>query len=370
MPLPRLLAAVRLLRRAPLPGQWAVLLAGSAIMVALLELAHLPAALLLGPMLAAIGAAIAETGVRVKPAVFSAAQGVVGCMMARGIPLSFLDVVARDWPIFLAGVLSAMALATLLGWILTRWQVLPGTTAVWGSSPGAATAMVLMAESFGADMRLVAFMQYLRVVCVAICASLMSIFFTNGGGHGVQEIIWFPAVSWTALAETVVIAVGGGLLARRMHMPAGSLLVPCIISAVLQGSGLIVLTLPPWLLAISYAFVGWSIGLRFTSQVIRHAMHSFPRVLASTLVLIAACAGFGAVLAHFAGLDPLTAYLATSPGGADSVAIIAASSDVDLPFVMSMQVVRLVLVMLTGPAVARMVARHVEAHPRKRPPRR
>ena len=41
--------------------------------------------------------------------------------------------------------------------------MLPGTTAVWGSSPGAATAMVLMAEAFGADARLVAFMQYLRV---------------------------------------------------------------------------------------------------------------------------------------------------------------------------------------------------------------
>ena len=53
----------------------------------------------------------------------------------------------------------------------------------------------------------------------------------------------------------------------------------------------------------------------------------------------------------------MTAYLATSPGGADSVAIIAASSQVDLPFVMAMQVARFMLVLLVGPTVAKMVAR-------------
>ena len=36
----------------------------------------------------------------------------------------------------------------------------------------------------------------------------------------------------------------------------------------------------------------------------------------------------------FAGVDPMTAYLATSPGGADSIAIIAASSNVDISFVL------------------------------------
>jgi uncharacterized membrane protein AbrB (regulator of aidB expression) len=44
-------------------------------------------------------------------------------------------------------------------------------------------------------------------------------------------------------------------------------------------------------------------------------------------------------------------------GGADSVAIIAASSHVDMPFVMAMQMARFILVLLVGPALARAVAR-------------
>ena len=54
---------------------------------------------------------------------------------------------------------------------------------------------------------------------------------------------------------------------------------------------------------------------------------------------------------------PLTAYLAASPGGADAVAIIAASSRVDMSFVMAMQVARLILVILIGPSLARLLAR-------------
>jgi uncharacterized membrane protein AbrB (regulator of aidB expression) len=59
------------------------------------------------------------------------------------------------------------------------------------------------------------------------------------------------------------------------------------------------------------------------------------------------------VLVHVAGVDPLTAYLATSPGGADLVSIIATSTRVDIPFVIAMQVARFFLVILTGPVLAR-----------------
>jgi len=61
-------------------------------------------------------------------------------------------------------------------------------------------------------------------------------------------------------------------------------------------------------------------------------------------------------LVHFANFDGLTAYLATSPGGADSVAVIAATSAADAGFVMAMQVARFVLVLLFGPPLARFVA--------------
>ena len=84
---------------------------------------------------------------------------------------------------------------------------------------------------------------------------------------------------------------------------------------------------------------------------------ALPRILLSIVALIVICALFGVVLAKVAHVDMLTAYLATSPGGADSVAIIAASSKVDVPFVMALQIARFVIVLLIGPRLARFVAK-------------
>jgi membrane AbrB-like protein len=102
--------------------------------------------------------------------------------------------------------------------------------------------------------------------------------------------------------------------------------------------------------------VGWTIGLRFTRDILAHAARALPAVVGSIVALIAVCGLFAFLLVWLAGIDPLSAYLATSPGGADSVAIIAANTDVDVPFVMAMQAGRLLVVMLTGPALARYIA--------------
>ena len=55
--------------------------------------------------------------------------------------------------------------------------------------------------------------------------------------------------------------------------------------------------------------------------------------------MIVLCGGVAWLMVLAIGVDPLTAYLATSPGGSDSMAIIAASTNVDVSFVMAMQTV-------------------------------
>jgi membrane AbrB-like protein len=333
----------------------------SVVFVVLLEALRLPAALLLGPMVAAILVAAAETSVRVPRLPFRAAQALIGCMIARSITPEIVGTMIQDWPLFLAAVFSVIAASSVIGLLLTRWRVLPGTTAVWGSSPGAASAMTLMAESFGADVRLVAFMQYLRVVLVTVVASVIArIWATPSAGHA-AGVVWFPPMQWTPFIETMALAGVGAFIAPLLRIPAGPMLVPMVAGAVLHGSDIMTIELPPWLLAVSYAIVGWNIGLRFTRPILVHALRALPRVAASILVLIAICGGFAWVLTWAAGIDPLTAYLATSPGGADSVAIIAASSNVDVPFVMSLQTLRFLVVLFAGPALSRFIARRTGA---------
>jgi len=332
-----------------------MMLGGSVALIVPLELLGFPAAFLLGPMIVAIAFAGGGGTVRVPQPLFMVAQAVIGCMMARALPGAIFVELVADWPIYLLGIVSVIAVAAGLGILLTRLKVLPGTTAIWGSAPGAASAMVVMADEFGADARLVAFMTYLRVVLVAVAASVVGRLFA-GSASAMPAVDWFPPVSAIPLAETFALVVVSLIVARLTRIPAGGILLPMVLGVLLQNLAGLQIELPPVLLAVCFALIGWTIGLRFTREILLHAMRALPAVFGSILALMAACGGFAFLLVWLAGVDPLTAYLATSPGGADSVAIIAANSDVDMPFVMAMQAGRLLVVLLTGPALARFIA--------------
>jgi membrane AbrB-like protein len=334
--------------------RWGALIALSLIFGAALAALRLPAAPLLGPMVAGVLLAANGGAVRTPRPAFFLAQGVVGVMIAGFLPRSIFAEIGAGWPIFLIGVLSTIAAASLLGWLLARSRVLPGTTAIWGSSPGAATAMTLMSESYGADMRLVAFMQYTRVACCAVVAAGAARLFGTPAVHATMA-----SQAWSAqgVVAALAIALLGGLLGVRLRIPGGGLLLPMAISVGVALTGLVSLALPTPVLVLGYAVLGWGFGMRFTPDVLRHAARAVPRVLGSILTLIAICGGFAAVLVVAAGVDPLTAYLATSPGGVDSVSIIAASTKVDMPFVLAMQIARFLLVVVVGPAQARLLSR-------------
>ncbi len=338
--------------------QWAFLVLLSILFVVIAESLHLPAALLLGPMIAAIVIGASEATIRIPAYPFIAAQGVIGCMIGHSVPLSIFSELVRDWPLFLLGVTSVIVAASGLGWLLTRWAVLPGTTAIWGTSPGASTAMILMSESYGADIRLVAVMQYLRIACVVIIAALVArLWGLSTGQPAPAAITWFPAIPWLSFLGTIGVIGGSIALATILRAPAGMLLLPLIVGMVVQEMGWVAITLPPWLLAICYTLVGWSIGLRFTRPILAHALRALPSILISTLILIAICGIIAAILVVTAGIDPLTAYLATSPGGVDSIAIIAATSNADLRFVMAMQTARILVVLLTSAHIARFIVK-------------
>ena len=117
-----------------------------------------------------------------------------------------------------------IAAAGLLSYVLTKLQVLPGTTAVWGSSPGAAAAMTIMSESYGADARLVAFMQYLRVVFVAVAASVVSTLWTSAEGAEPPPLIFFPPVDWPAFAATIALTGLCAYGAARLRIQGGTII--------------------------------------------------------------------------------------------------------------------------------------------------
>jgi membrane AbrB-like protein len=346
----------RLGRRTPL-FQWGVLLVLSAVLVAVALWLRLPAALMIGPLIAAILVGTADGTIRVPLNPIIAVQGVVGFMMGRAIPLTFIDDLARDWPLVLLGVGGVLVAAAVIGLLLTRWGGLPGTTGVWGISAGASTPMIIMSEQYGGDPRIVAVMQQIRILLVIAIAAIVARLWTPGGAAEAMQTNWFPPVAWGALLASTGLAVGSAFVAMWLRVPAGATLVPLALAVIVQELGWLKIELTPWLLGFCYAMVGWNVGLRFNRAILRYAVQSLPIILGATFALIASCALLAGIMVLFADVDPLTAYLATSPGGADTIAIIAATSAVDMRFVMAMQTSRLVVVLLMAPGLSRLMAR-------------
>ncbi len=137
-----------------------------------------------------------------------------------------------------------------------------------------------------------------------------------------------------------------------------ALVLPMLLGALAQGGGWLMLELPEWLLAMAYAVLGWTVGLQFNKAIFLLALKTLPQIIASIIGLILMCALMALALTHILQMDFMTAYLATSPGGLDTVAIIAAGTRADMSFIMALQTLRLFTILLTGPAMARAISRY------------
>jgi hypothetical protein len=335
---------------------WVVLVAlGSAAALGLARLG-VPAPWLIGPLIAGLAVSLSGAArLRVPRLAFTAAQAAIGILIAQTFTPPILGTIARDWWAIAVAVAATIGAAALAGWLLARFSPIPAVTAAWGSSPGGAAVMTLLSAEHGADTRIVALMQYLRVTLVVLSASVVSKLLLPAGVHPTPPT--GAGADWWALPATAAVAVIGAWGATRLGVPSGAFLGPMLLGAVLHGMGLVRLAVPGVVIEAAYVAVGLGIGLLYTRETVLYAMRVFAPLLLSTCVLIALCAGSAALFAINAHVDALTAYLATTPGGLDSVTVLALGSRANIPLVIATQTLRLFVVILTGPPLARLISR-------------
>jgi membrane AbrB-like protein len=343
----------------PALARWALLLGLSALISLAGGAVGLPAVLLLGPMIGGILFGVNGLRLVVPRSAYLGAQAIVGAMVSAAITPAIVSTLTHESLLFAVVMAVTLFGAAGIGWLVSRFGLIPGATAVYGMSPGAASAMVLLGEAEGADARMVAFMQYSRVLLVALFTAFVARFWV-GAAHGHQSgATWLSPVHWGALAATLLLAALGQQAGRLLRLHAWAILGPMLLLSALHAAGLLTIELPRWLLAAAYALIGWHIGLGFRRESLRHAGQALPAIAGAALCLIGFCALLAWGLTHLIHVDPLTAYLATSPGGLDSVAIIAAATPgANLPFVLSLQAVRLLFVIGLAPLITRFVVRH------------
>jgi membrane AbrB-like protein len=112
-------------------------------------------------------------------------------------------------------------------------------------------------------------------------------------------------------------------------------------------------TAPGFLQNAAFLVIGLQVGVSFTRESLRTVGRALPAALAIIVALILGCAGLGALLSAVTGAGELDAYLATTPGGLYAVLATATSSGADATFVLAVQVLRLFVMLLSAPLLAR-----------------
>lgn len=100
--------------KASLLSQWIPLVALSVVLSTFLMWLRVPAAMLLGPVLAGIAIAASGGRLHIASRAFVLAQGLIGCGIAKMLPRVISWEIGSHWPLFGAGVLSVIAISAIL----------------------------------------------------------------------------------------------------------------------------------------------------------------------------------------------------------------------------------------------------------------
>ncbi|MEU9888360.1 AbrB family transcriptional regulator [Sphaerisporangium sp. NPDC051011] len=349
-------------------GQWrragwpALILAA----VAAGELAEpvLPAAHLLAPLL--IGLVLAVAGLivhRVPAGLNSACQAGLGVLMGSYLnPASLHQAAGSVFPLVLvtgATILLSLGAAA----VLTRMGHIDRASATLGMVAGGSAAVVSTARDLDADSRVVAFLQYLRVVMVAATAPILVNWLLNP--HAVMGALpdtdgeLGPVVAnahqGAGLALLAAVAVVGVLAGRAVRLPSPALLGPMLLTAALTASGALGGFAPTGSLrTVLFTIVGLDIGLRFTRSSLARVGRLLPLAAGCTVVISVACGVLAWLLATIERIPFADAYLATTPGGINAVLATAVATHADVPLISSVQSLRLFAMVLMAPLVIRL----------------
>jgi len=339
------------------PAPWVALAAATGAAGWALGAVGLPSSFLFGALLIGLVVAIVRPErLEVPNGAFAAAQAVTGVTLGAYLQSSALQAVGRSWlPVLLASA-ATLLLSLGAGLALARFTATDTRTAALGMVAGGASGIVGMADDLGGDDRLVAFMQYARVLIVVLLTPLLvPLAFSGRHVGGASAIASGPVfghpVDWVA---TIALAIAGAIGGRWVRLPAATLLGPMILSGAVTlmaiGDGFVV---PPVLRETAFAIIGLRIGLRFTVATVRMVGRLLVPVTLCILGLLVACFGLAVGLELTTPASLLDAYLATTPGGLYAVLAVAFGAGANTTFIIAVQGLRVLVMVLLAPVMVR-----------------
>ncbi|WP_320177917.1 AbrB family transcriptional regulator [Roseovarius pacificus] len=221
--------------------------------------------------------------------------------------------------------------------LLNRLFSFDKTTAALCSFPGALGQTVEVSISEGADVAAVITCQCFRLTVTVLFISI----FASTTGIVLSQTASAESISWQLSGLILIVSLVAGYLASRMAVPAAYILAGLIVGCVFRDAGVVSGTLPDVLMFIGFVLVGCAVGVGFANLGLQELKANSLAALALFVTASLISAVYAAVAAFLTSVSFFQAWVAFSPGAAETMAAIALSTNIDPSYVAAHHVIRI-----------------------------
>ena len=279
--------------------------------------------------------------------------------LSYGMGLSF----TLDSLRFIAGQIHLMLLATivllLIGFaaaaIVSRYSSISAESSVLGNIPGGVVHMAeLSREIRGAEPTVVAVIQMCRFLAVIFIVPFAVTHFLAGGAAPESDLPNIPtalpdnAASPASLAALALLPISA-FLAARFKVPTPWMIGPLATTIVYVAAGWKFPHPTMEMLSVTQILLGTGLALGFNLELLREVFRFLHWILLGIGITLALTAVLAYAFSLATSLDPVTTFLALSPGGVAEMGATALIVDADVPTVTAYHLFRILFILLVCP---------------------
>lgn len=321
----------------------------------------IPLPWMLGAIFATLIAAVAKAPVKPPTAILPPMRATLGVLLGSTVTP---ELVARAGDLFasLFFVPLYAGAATLLGMLFfTRVTGMGRSEAFFAAIPGGLYTIVAFAEEMGVDIKRIALVHALRVTLVVSFLPFLVIYFADSSGPLIDRPVTMLAdVSLRDLAMLTGAGLAGWWMGIGLKIPGGVIIGPLVLSAVLHVTGIVETAPPMEAIVIAQVVLGAAIGCRFVGVEIRELRFALTHSFGFVVLMLVLTLGFAWLIWALLDIPVTSAVLAFAPGGLAEMSLVALSLGLDVGYVATLHVARILLVMLTGPGTFRVLRKKLE----------
>ncbi len=334
--------------------RWLVLvvmsLALGAVGGVVFEWLKMPLAWMIGSMIFATVAALAGAPVRGSKRLRTFMVPVLGIMLGSAFTPETLSQVHRWIPSVLSMLVFVAIVIAVVATYLHRVMKFGPVSAYFSATPGGLATMATIGMEWGGDERRIGLTHSIRILLtVLIIPFYFKIFegYEPGGLETLGSMIDLSVRDGLILASCAL----GYPLFKILKLPSAQILGPMTVSAIVHAAGLTEAKPPVELVNLAQLVIGTGIGARFAGVSVKRLYGVIAAAAVSTSFMVALAAAAAMGLSEITGLPFHAIWLAFAPGGVAEMTLISLAMGIDVAFVSTHHVIRVVFMVIAAPFV-------------------